>query len=91
MPWVSSAGTTFNDDFGATVDGEERHAISVFLRAGDDVFHTWSTFNRGEETFMLVPDLLDLTPFGRQEDWEDSPTGWPQQPPYQWIRLHDAY
>jgi predicted dithiol-disulfide oxidoreductase (DUF899 family) len=91
MPWVSSAGSTFNEDFGATVEGEERHAISVFLRAGEDVFHTWSTFNRGEETYMLVPDLLDLTPLGRQEDWEDSPTGWPQQPPYEWIRLHDAY
>lgn len=91
LPWVSSAGTTFNEDFGATIDGEERHGISVFLRDGDAVFHTWSTFDRGEETFMLVPDLLDLTPYGRQEDWEDSPPGWPQRPPYEWIRLHDAY
>jgi predicted dithiol-disulfide oxidoreductase (DUF899 family) len=91
LPWVSSASTTFNEDFGATVDGEERHAISVFLRDGDRVFHTWSTFNRGEEPFMLVWDLLDLTPYGRQEAWEDSPPGWPQQPPYEWMRLHDAY
>ena len=36
-------------------------------------------------------DLLDVTPYGRQESWEDSPPGWPQQPPYEWIRLHDAY
>lgn len=28
--------------------------------------------------------LLDLTPYGRQEDWEDSPDGWPQTPPYRW-------
>ena len=91
LPWVSSASTTFNEDFGATVDGEERHAISVFLRDGDRVFHTWSTFNRGEEPFMLVWDLLDLAPYGRQEAWEDSPPGWPQQPPYEWMRLHDAY
>ena len=91
LPWVSSASTTFNEDFGATVDGEERHAISVFLRDGDRVFHTWSTFDRGEEPFMLVWDLLDLTPYGRQEAWEDSPPGWPQQPPYEWMRLHDAY
>jgi predicted dithiol-disulfide oxidoreductase (DUF899 family) len=91
LPWVSSASSTFNEDFGATVDGEERQAISVFLRDGDRVFHTWSTFARGEEPFMLVFDLLDLTPFGRQESWEDSPAGWPQEPPYEWMRLHDSY
>ena len=91
LPWVSSGSTTFNEDFRTTVDGEEHHAISVFLRDGDRVFHTWSTYNRGEEPFMLVWDLLDLTPYGRQETWEDSPPGWPQQPPYDWIRLHDAY
>ena len=44
-------------------------------RDGDRVFHTWSTYNRGEEPFMLVWDLLDLTPYGRQETWEDSPPG----------------
>ncbi|WP_029116080.1 DUF899 domain-containing protein [Mycobacterium sp. URHB0044] len=91
LPWVSSGSTTFNEDFRTTVDGEERHAISVFLRDGDRVFHTWSTFDRGEESFMVVWDLLDLTPYGRQETWEDSPPNWPQQPPYEWMRLHDAY
>ena len=91
LPWVSSGRTTFNEDFHATVDGEEHHAISVFLRDGDRVFHTWQTFARGEEPFMLVFDLLDLTPYGRQESWEDSPEGWPQQEPYGWFRLHDAY
>ena len=40
LPWVSSGSTTFNEDFRATVDGEEHHAISVFLRDGDRVFHT---------------------------------------------------
>ncbi|ANI41278.1 DUF899 domain-containing protein [Mycolicibacterium vaccae] len=91
LPWVSSGRTTFNEDFRTTVDGEERHSISVFLRDGDRVFHTWQTFDRGEEPFMVVFDLLDLTPYGRQEDWEDSPPGWPQQPPYEWIRRHDDY
>jgi predicted dithiol-disulfide oxidoreductase (DUF899 family) len=91
LPWVSSESTTFNEDFRATVDGEERQAISVFLRDGERIFHTWSTFARGEEPFMLVFDLLDLTPYGRQESWEDSPRGWPQQPPYEWMRLHDSY
>jgi predicted dithiol-disulfide oxidoreductase (DUF899 family) len=91
LPWVSSAGSTFNEDFHATVDGEERHAVSVFLRDGERIFHTWQTFNRGEEPFMVVFDLLDLTPYGRQETWEDSPAGWPQQPPYEWMRLADSY
>jgi hypothetical protein len=36
-------------------------------------------------------NLLDLTPLGRQETWEDSPKGWPQTPPYQWWRLHDEF
>ena len=35
--------------------------------------------------------LLDLTPFGRQEAWEDSPEGYPQTPPYAWWRRHDEY
>jgi len=91
LPWVSSARSTFNDDFGATVYGEEIHSVSVFLRDGERVFHTWQTFNRAEEPFMVVFDLLDLTPYGRQETWEDSPHGWPQQPPYEWMRLHDSY
>jgi predicted dithiol-disulfide oxidoreductase (DUF899 family) len=36
-------------------------------------------------------NLLDLTPLGRQEEWEDSPDGWPQTTPYAWWRLHDEY
>jgi len=91
LPWVSSAPSTFNEDFGATVGGEEVHSVSVFLRDGDRVFHTWQTFSRGEEPFMVVFDLLDLTPYGRQETWEDSPQGWPQKPPYEWMRLADSY
>lgn len=91
LPWVSSGASTFNEDYRVIVDGQERHGISVFLRDAERVFHTWSTYNRGEEPFMVVFDLLDLTPFGRQETWEDSPPGWPQQPPYEWIRRHDEY
>ena len=91
LPWVSSENSTFNADFHATVEREERQAISVFLRSGDRVFHSWSTFARVEEPFMLVFDLLDLTPYGRQENWENSPPGWPQEPTYSWMRLHDRY
>lgn len=91
LPWYSSEGSTFNEDFDATVDGEEQQAISVFLRHGDRIFRSWSTTRRGEEPFMMVFDLLDLTPYGRQEDWESSPPGWPQDPPYTWMRLQDRY
>lgn len=91
LPWVSSGNTTFNQDFRVTVDDQEDHAISTFLRDGDRIFLTWDTHNRGTETFGLVFDLLDTTAYGRQEAWEDSPPGWPQTPPYEWIQLHDRY
>lgn len=91
LPWYSTIGDEFNTDFAATVDGEDRQAISVFLRRGDRVFHTWSTYDRGEEPFMMVFDLLDLTPFGRQEEWENSPAEVPQEPTYSWMRHSDSY
>ena len=34
---------------------------------------------------------LDITALGRQEEWEDSPEGYPQEPTYQWWRRHDEY
>lgn len=49
LPWYSSAGTSFNDDMGATIDGDENHVVSVFLRDGDDVSRTYFTEDRGVE------------------------------------------
>ena len=46
---------------------------------------------RGVEALGSVWTFLDLTPLGRQEEWEDTPPGRPQSPPYQWWRLHDSY
>jgi predicted dithiol-disulfide oxidoreductase (DUF899 family) len=60
----------------------EGHGLSVFFRIGDDVFHTWSAYARGVENLTTAYSLLDVTPYGRQEDWEDSPPGWPQKPTY---------
>lgn len=57
-------------------------ANSVFLRDGDTVYHTYSAFTRGLDHLFTPFAFLDLTPFGRQEDWEDSPEGWPQRPTY---------
>ena len=51
---------------------------SVFLRRGDDVFHTYSAYARGLDHSAVGYPFLDLTPYGRQEPWEDSPVGWPQ-------------
>jgi len=60
----------------------EQHGLSVFFRIGDDVFHTYSSYARGVEGLTNSYSLLDVTPYGRQEDWEDSPSGWPQNPTY---------
>ena len=81
-PWYSSFGSDFNDDFQVTTDTGETHGLSVFFRIDDDVFHTYSTYNRGTESLTDAYRLLDMTPYGRQEDWEDSPSGWPQRPTY---------
>ena len=50
---------------------------SVFLRRGDEVFHTYSAYARGLDHSAVGYPFLDLTPYGRQEPWEDSPAGWP--------------
>lgn len=60
----------------------EQHGLSVFFRLGDEVFHTYSTYARGTENLTNAYTLLDTTPYGRQEDFEDSPPDWPQKPPY---------
>lgn len=69
----------------------EQPGLSVFLRDGDIVFHTYSTYGRGLDQLLGTYIYLDLTPFGRQEDWEESPDGWPQTPLHGWLRHHDKY
>jgi predicted dithiol-disulfide oxidoreductase (DUF899 family) len=69
-----------------TVSADEQPAesqgLSVFFRLDDTVYHTYSAFARGVEGLTSAYSLLDVTPYGRQEDWEDSPSGWPQRPTY---------
>lgn len=60
----------------------EAPGLSVFFRDGDDIFHTYSAYARGVENLTNAYTLLDTTPYGRQEDWEDSPPGTPQKPTY---------
>ena len=63
-------------------DEGEGPGMSVFFRLGDDVYHTYSVYARGLEAITDSYDFLDLTPYGRQQDFEDSPEGWPQKPTY---------
>lgn len=63
------------------VKGED-HGLSVFFQMNGDVYHTYSMYARGVEDTLGANYLLDTTPYGRQEDWEDSPEGWPQRPTY---------
>jgi len=87
MPWYTVIGEEFQKALGTS----EYFALNVFLRDGDRAFLTYTTTGRGVEALGSVWTFLDLTPLGRQEEWEDTPPGRPQSPPYQWWRLHDQY
>jgi predicted dithiol-disulfide oxidoreductase (DUF899 family) len=78
LPFVSSRGTSFSDDCGAGGG----FMLSVFLRAGEDIYRTYNTTARGVDRLLFANNILDLSPYGRQEEWEDSPPGWPQRPTY---------
>jgi predicted dithiol-disulfide oxidoreductase (DUF899 family) len=80
MPFVSSRGTSFADDCGAGGG----FMLSVFLRDGDDIYRTYNTTSRGVDRLKFDHNIFDITPYGRQESWEDSPDGWPQRPTYTW-------
>jgi predicted dithiol-disulfide oxidoreductase (DUF899 family) len=80
VPWYSVHGV---DDI-AVAGGltDSRGLISCYLRVDDRVFLTGEVVNRGVEAIMPSLKLLDMTVYGRQEEWEDSPPGWPQHPTY---------
>jgi predicted dithiol-disulfide oxidoreductase (DUF899 family) len=86
MPWYSITDT-FDTDFGVN----EWHGHNVFFRDGERVFRTYFINNRGDEAMGSTWSYLDITPLGRQESWEDSPAGYPQNPPYKWWNWHDNY
>ena len=99
IPWYSWLEGDFGVDFGTSPEtprvGEyqdgESFGLSVLFRDDDAVYRTYFTNRRGVEALGSVWTFLDLTPLGRQEDWEDSPTGYPQGKPYEWWRRHDEY
>ena len=86
IPWFTTA-----DDFSEDFDVPEYFGLNVFLRDGEEILRAYFTNGRAVEAIGPVWSFLDLTPLGRQETWEDSPEGYPQDPPYSWWRLHDEY
>ncbi|MEV4513115.1 DUF899 family protein [Dactylosporangium sp. NPDC049525] len=78
LPFVSSRGTTFAADCGAGGG----FVLTAFLKTsdgdGDAVYKTYSTTSRGVDRLNFITNIRDLTVYGRQEDWEDSPDGWPK-------------
>jgi predicted dithiol-disulfide oxidoreductase (DUF899 family) len=90
MPWYSmtdNGDAVFDTDFGVA----EWHGTNAFIRDGDRVFRTYFINNRGDEALGGTFSYLDMTALGRQEDWEDSPEGYPSGPAYQWWNWHDEY
>ena len=81
LDWYSTANSSFGADVGAPPGGG--FAVNVFVR-GDDgtVYRTWHTNGRGTEALSHTFPLVDVLPYGRQEEWQDVPDGWPQGPTY---------
>ncbi len=86
MPWYTITDS-FDVDFGV----DEWHGTNAFIHDGDKVFRTYFINNRGDEAMGSTWSYLDITALGRQEEWEDSPEGYPQTPPYKWWNWHDEY
>ena len=79
IPWYSAMGSLDTLLIGRHIG---RMHIVCYLRNGDRVFETYWTTLRGVEAMDYSYALMDLTVYGRQESWEDSPSGWPQQCTY---------
>jgi predicted dithiol-disulfide oxidoreductase (DUF899 family) len=91
MGWEQIPWYTLRDDFDADFGVGEWHGTNAFIRDGEEIYRTYFVNNRGDEAMGSTWSYLDITALGRQEEWEDSPEGYPQTPPYQWWNLHDEY
>jgi predicted dithiol-disulfide oxidoreductase (DUF899 family) len=87
VPWYTVVG----EDFQKARETTEYFSLDVYVRDGERVFLSYATRGRGVEALGSVWTFLDLTPLGRQEEWEDTPPGRPQTPTYGWWRMHDQY
>jgi len=86
MPWYTITDS-FDVDFGV----DEWHGTNAFIHDSNKVYRTYFLNNRGDEQMGSTWNFLDITALGRQEEWEDSPQGYPQTPPYKWWNWHDEY
>jgi predicted dithiol-disulfide oxidoreductase (DUF899 family) len=91
MGWQKIPWYTITDDFDTDFGVREWHGTNAFVRDGDKVFRTYLINGRGDERMGGTWAYLDITALGRQEEWEDSPEGFPQTPPYGWWTYNDAY
>ena len=85
--WVSSYDTTYHHDWGWTLTDEQgregqQPGYSYYLLEDGRPYLTYMTTRRGTEAILPVVHIMDRTCYGRQQDWEDSPEGWPQHPTY---------
>jgi predicted dithiol-disulfide oxidoreductase (DUF899 family) len=83
QPWYSVRGV--DEPIGGSMG-----YLACFLRDGDRVFFTYSTTGRGTEPANGSVSLLDMTPYGRGEAWEDKPEGWPEGRDACWFWRSDA-
>ena len=86
IPWYSITDS-FDLDFGV----DQWHGHNAFIRDGEKIYRTYFINTRGDEAMGTVWSYLDMTALGRQEEWEDSPKGYPQTRPYKWWNWHDSY
>ena len=86
VPWY-----TLTDDFDKDFGVDEWHGTNVFFRDGNKIYRTYFINNRGDEQMGGTWNYLDITPLGRQEEWEVSPEGYPQTQTYKWWNWHDSY
>jgi predicted dithiol-disulfide oxidoreductase (DUF899 family) len=100
--WVSSFKNDFNYDYQVTLDPDKGYSahnyrpfdfrgelpgLSVFIRANNEILHSYSAYLRGIDVFLPMYHLLDATPLGRQEDKSNSMAAGEAS----WVRYHDSY
>ncbi|HET9337133.1 MAG TPA: DUF899 domain-containing protein [Sphingomicrobium sp.] len=91
MGWEHIRWFTVTDDFDQDFGVDEWHGTNAFIRDGEKIYRTYFIDNRGDEQMGGTWNYLDITALGRQEQWEDSPEGYPQTPTYKWWNWHDSY
>jgi predicted dithiol-disulfide oxidoreductase (DUF899 family) len=85
IPWY-----TITDDWDADFDVDEWHGHNAFINEGGQIYRTYYIHSRGAEGVGTTWSYLDMTALGRQEEWEDSPEGYPQSAG-NWWNYNDAY